>query len=61
MPPKGDLGNMHLPIPLVASVFGVVVKNLYDHEEVESPTVAQQWVDRYREEDPEEVDERVVV
>ena len=60
MPPKGDLGNMHLPIPLVASVVGVVVRNLYDHEEVECPTVAQQWVDRYRGENPEEVDPRVV-
>ena len=60
MPPEGDLGNMHLPIPLVASVIGVVVRNLYDHEEVECPTVAEPWVDRYRRENPEEIDPRVV-
>ena len=42
MPPEGDLGNMHLPIPLVATVVGVVVRNLYDNEEVECPTVAHQ-------------------
>ena len=39
---------MQLPILLVGTVEGVIVRNLYDHEEVECPTVAQQWVDRYR-------------
>ena len=60
MPPKGDLGNMHLPIPLVGEVIGVVGSNLYDNEEVVFPTVAQQRVDRYRRENPAEADPRVV-
>ena len=60
MPPKGDLGNMHLPIPLVGEVIGVVSRNLYENEEVVCPTVAQQWVDRYRRENPAEADPRVV-
>ena len=49
-----------MPIPLVRTVEGVIVRNLYDDEEVECPTVAQQWVDRYRRENPEEADPRVV-
>ena len=41
MPPKGELGNMHLPIPLVTTVVGVVYWNGYKCEEIECPTVAQ--------------------
>ena len=60
MPPKGDLGNMHMPIPLVTTVVGVVWRNRYECEEIECPTVAQQWVDRYRREEPEDVDPRLI-
>ena len=60
MPPKGDLGNMRMPIPLVTTVVGVVWRNRYECEEIECPTVAQQWVDRYRREEPEDVDPRLI-
>ena len=51
MPPKQSLGNMHLPIPLVGEVEGLVVTRDEDGNtvtrDVVCPAVAQQWVDRY--------------
>ena len=38
---------MHLLIPLVGEVEGVVSVNLYESRDVVCPAVAQQWVDRY--------------
>ena len=60
MPPKGDLGNMHIAIPLVTTVVGLVWRTRWECEELECPTVAQQWVDRYRREEPEDVDPRLI-
>ena len=60
MPPNEDLGNMHIAIPLVTTVVGLVWRTRCECEEVECQTVAQQWVDRYRREEPEDVDPRLI-
>ena len=60
MPPKQALGEMHLLIPLVGEVGGMDGLNRYENRIVVCPTVAQQWVDRYRRENPGEEDPRVV-
>ena len=49
-----------MAIPLVTRVRGVVWRNRYDTEEVEFQSVAQQWVDQFRREEPEELDPRLI-
>ena len=60
MPRNENLGNRLIAIPLVTRVRGVVWRNRYDSEEVECQSVAQQWVDQFRTEEPEELDPRLI-
>ena len=60
MPRTENLGNRLIAIPLVTRVRGVVWRNRYDSEEVECQSVAQQWVDQYGREEPEEHDPRLI-
>ena len=53
-------GDRLMAIPLVTRVVGVVWRNRYDSEEVECQSVAQQWVDQFRREEPEELDPRLI-
>ena len=46
-------GDRLMAIPLVTRVVGVVWRNRYDSEEVECQSVAQQWVDQFRREEPD--------
>ena len=49
-----------MAIPLVGRVVGVVSRGRQEAEEVSGQTVAQQWVDQFRREGPEEHDPRVI-
>ena len=51
---------MHIAIPLVTTVVGLVWRNRWDWEELECPSVDQQWVDQYRREEPKEVNPRLI-
>ena len=51
---------MHMPIPLITTVVGVVWRSRYECEEIECQTVAQHWVDRYRREEPEDLHPRLI-
>ena len=53
-------GDRLMAIPLVTRVVGVVARNRYDSEEVECQSVAQQWVDLFRREEPEELNPRLI-
>ena len=53
-------GNRLMAIPLVGRVVGVVSRGRQEAEEVSCRTVAQQWVDQFRREGPEEHDPRVI-
>ena len=57
---NGNEGDRLMAIPLVTRVVGVVWRNMYNSEEVECQSVAQQWVDQFRREEPEELDPRLI-
>ena len=60
MPRNENLGDSLTAIPLVTRVVGLVWGNRWDSEEVECQSVAQQWVDQFRREEPEELDPRLI-
>ena len=60
MPRNENLGDSLIAIPLVTRVVGLVWRNRWDSEELECQSVAQQWVDQFRREEPEELDRRLI-